>query len=180
MKKVIVLVGIVIFIFMIIGILVTKKKFNMEENFEIANVINDNSYLPIKYMSKYGENSADFKEYEKINNYMSTDFYSKDRDVVFKYYGYPNDESEYYLGEISISTNIYNILGITVGDIVESSINKLKEYGFELEVVDANEYILKYKDYNIKIETTKANNNELVVEKINLRVDSKYLGRMLY
>jgi len=165
---------------MVIFIFVQNSTVSLEESFEIANIINNNSSLPIKYMIKYEEDETQFQNYEKINNYMSIDFYSKDRDIVFKYYGYPNDESEYYLGEISISTNKYNVLGVTIGDVVETAINKLKEYGFELEEVDANQYILKYKDYNINLETTKTINNDIVIEEINLRINSKYLGRKMY
>jgi len=185
MKKILFSVGITILILMIIGILLIKQNFNsaikVEENFEMANIINSNSYLPIKYMSKYEENSANFKEYEKTNNYMSIDFYSKDRDIVFKYYGYPNDESEYYLGEISISTSEYNILGVAVGDRIEPSIKKLNEYGFELDETDTQSFnVLNYEDYTVELITTIDDNSDEIIEKIQLRVNSKYLGRNMY
>lgn len=181
MKKILLSVAIVISIIMVIFIFVQNSTVSLEESFEIANIINNNSSLPIKYMIKYEENSANFKEYEKTNNYMSIDFYSKDRDIVFKYYGYPNDESEYYLGEISISTSEYNILGVAVGDRIEPSIKKLNEYGFELDETDTQSFnVLNYEDYTVELITTIDDNSDEIIEKIQLRVNSKYLGRNMY
>lgn len=182
-KKVYIL-GIIVFIIIVIitiGIIVsnTISKKNINENFEIANIINNNSYLPIQYMSKYNKTDTKFQEYQKIDNYMSIDF--NNNDISFSYYGYPNDQSEKYLGEISILTNQYNILGITIGDDIESSITKLQNYGFKLEKTDANSLvILNYKDYTIELETDITNNSNAVIKTLHLKINSKYLGNLVY
>ena len=145
-----------------ISYIIIKTKTNDEindENIDFIKVINNNSKLPVKYMSKYNAlDNAKYKSegYEYLSNFMSYDF--KKDNISFSYYGYPTNESEKYLGKITISDDKYNILGVTVGDNYQDSIKKIESYGFEridgqLNHEDIFEANLKYKDFNIKIET---------------------------
>lgn len=144
---------------------------------EIFNIINNNSKLPIRYMSKYKSDEAILQKYQKIDNYMSKDF--EDTDISFSYYGYPNDESDYYLGIIELLTNRYNILGVSIGDNVEQAISKIQKYGFESEKM--NRYFLitlKYKDFTIEIKTDIEDEN--IIDMIQLCAESEYLGNNVY
>ena len=114
---------------------------------------------------------------------MSNDFENKD--ISFRYYGYPNDESEYYLGEIVLLTNKYNILGVTIGDNMKKSISKIEKHGFKLE--ERNNYFvatLNYKDFTIEIEADTENYDEeeekVIIGAIKLKAKSEYLGNRVY
>jgi hypothetical protein len=113
-----VLVSIIIVICIVVAIIIANNKNgknsknintnnNMENN-EIINTINNNSKLPVNYMEQYDNEDVKLQRYNKLDNFMSKDF--KDNDISFSYYGYPNDESDLYLGKIELLTNKYNIL----------------------------------------------------------------------
>ena len=183
-KNSIVFLGIVfpIVVIAVIAVIISNNK-NISNNNEIANLINDNSNLPVEYMSKYDKNNANLQEYEYLNNYMSDDY--QNYDISFSYYGYPNDESDYYLGRISVISNKYNILGITKGDNMKEAISKIEKYGFKLE--DNNNYYevtLKNKDFSIILysdsENFEENDDIIVVDSIQVNADSEYLGNRMY
>lgn len=179
MKKVIIGIIVVILIAIIAVVVISNNK---NGNIEMINSINNNSNLPVKYMSEYDDTDSKLQNYEKLNNYMSNDF--KDRDISFSYYGYPNDVSKYYLGRISLLTNKYDILGVTIGDNMKQSISKLEKYGFKSEKSDNYLSVtLKYKEFTIKLESDMVdydNNDDVTISNIELEVESKYLGNTLY
>lgn len=149
------------------------------ENTPIIETINNNSNLPLQYLSKYDETNSNLQNYEKINNFMSINF--QNDDIAFSYYGYPNDESEKYLGSISLLTNKYNILGITIGDDIEQAVAKFQEYGFKLNSSDIYSANLTYGDFTIDIsedlETEQENHK---IGTIKLYAESEYLGNRVY
>lgn len=149
------------------------------ENIPIVETINNNSNLPLTYLSRYDETNANLQNYEKINNYMSIDF--QNDDIEFSYYGYPNDESEKYLGSISLLTNKYNILGVTIGDDIEQAVAKIQEYGFKLDS-NSNYYIsLTYEDFTIDIsEDFENEQGNHIIGTIELHAESEYLGNNVY
>ena len=150
-----------------------------DENLQIVETINNNSNLPLTYLSKYDETNATLQNYEKLINFMSIDFHNDD--VEFSYYGYPNDESEKYLGSFSLLTNKYNILGITIGDDIEQAVTKFQEYGFKLDP-DSSYYIsLTYGDFIIDISEDFENEKENhIIGTIKLYAESEYLGNNIY
>ena len=161
-----------------------NKKNNNEKILKMIETIRNNSDLPILYMSKYLNESTDIlsQKYEKISNYMSFDF--SDKDILFRYYGYPTDESESYLGSVMLSTNKYNILGISVGDNVVDAIKKLESFGFELNQEKKEDFMtgsiiisLSYNTFDIAIWTDK---DEIKINKLELEAVSKYLGNRIY
>ena len=149
------------------------------ENTPIIETINNNSNLPLQYLSKYDETNSNLQNYEKINNFMSINF--QNDDIAFSYYGYPNDESEKYLGSISLLTNKYNILCITIGDDIEQAVAKFQEYGFKLNSSDIYSANLTYGDFTIDIsedlETEQENHK---IGTIKLYAESEYLGNRVY
>ena len=149
------------------------------ENIPIVETINNNSNLPLTYLSKYDETNAHLQNYEKINNYMSIDF--QNDDIEFSYYGYPNDESEKYLGSISLLTNKYNILGVTIGDDIEQAVAKIQEYGFKLNSNSNYSASLTYEDFTIDIsEDFKNEHGNHIIGSIELHAKSEYLGNNVY
>ena len=196
-KKII--IGIILIILIVLIIVVAVLFSNHSNNVEINNIINDtneneeiynenipivetinnNSNLPLTYLSRYDETNANLQNYEKINNYMSIDF--QNDDIEFSYYGYPNDESEKYLGSISLLTNKYNILGVTIGDDIEQAVAKIQEYGFKLDS-NSNYYIsLTYEDFTIDIsEDIENEQGNHIIGTIELHAESEYLGNNVY
>lgn len=182
-KSIFILGTIVVIVIAIIAIIVIINNGKQNNIYRKADIINNNSNLPIKYMSKFDSEDINLQKFDKLNNYMSKDF--TDGDISFSYYGYPNDESEYCLGEIELLTNKYNILGVTIGDNMKQSISKIEKYGFKLE--ESDDYFvatLNYKDFTINIEANTENYDEaednIVIGTIQLKAKSKYLGNRSY
>ena len=178
-KKSLIVLGIIgVIVIAIIAIIMIRKN----NVYRIVDIINNNSNLPIKYMSKFDTEDTNLKKFNKLDNFMSKDY--SDEDILFSYYGYPNDESEYCLASIGLLTNKYNILGVTVGDNMKQSITKLEKYGFKLE--ESNDYLegtLNYKDFTITIEANLENSENIentVIGKIGRKANSKYLGNIEY
>lgn len=179
-KKNIIILGIIVVIVIVIIAIIVIRKNNVHK---IADIINKNSNLPIKYMSKFDTKDSNLQKFNKLDNYMSKDF--TDEDILLSYYGYPNDESEYCLGSIGLLTNKYNILGVTVGDNMKQAITKLEKYGFKLkESDDYLEVTLKNNDFTITMEADLENSiddkDNIVIEGIEIKADSKYLGNRVY
>ena len=178
-KKSIIILGIIgVIVIAIIAIIMIRKN----SSHRIADIINNNSNLPIKYMSRFDTKDSNLQKFNKLDNFMSEDY--SDGDISFSYYGYPNDESEYCLASIGLLTNKYNILGVTIGDNMKQAITKLEKYGFKLE--DSGDYLevtLKYKDFTISMEANLENYEDkenTVIEKIGIKANSKYLGNREY
>ena len=157
---------------------------NNNDSKEVKDLVNKNSNLPVEYMSK--EDEIEIKgNYQNINNYMSDDYYNDD--IEFSFYGYPNDESDFYLGHIKLKTNKYNLLGVTIGDNMGESVSKIEKYGFT-KSKKSNDYsvILEKDDYTILIESEISTNESYDVMKngkvytISISVDSEYLGNKVY
>ena len=144
---------------------------------DIFNLINTKSDLPVEYMSRYNNEDEDLKNYEFIDNFMSKDYSGEN--ISFSYYGYPTDESDYYLGKINLKTNKYNILGVYIGDSYFEGVGMIEQYGFKIEKQDEYETILKYDDdFSIKLISDLENNN--IIKSIELEAESKYLGNRDY
>lgn len=73
-KKVLLIIGIIIAIVLVVVLIVVNSNKNKPINTEIVDIINNNSILPVKYMTKYDANDITLGRYNKIDNYMSKDF----------------------------------------------------------------------------------------------------------
>ena len=177
-KRIIILVSGLVLLGVVIFIIISSCK-----NGNIVSTVNKNSELPVEYMIKQ-ESFKDEDKYQKINNYMSNDYYNND--IKFSFYGYPNDESEFYLGSIELFTSKYNILGVKVGDNLEKSISKIENYGFKRTDKGENNYnvTLTKDDYTIVIngELTiySDDKEEEEVGSIKISAKSEYLGNRIY
>ena len=187
MKKVLLIVGvflliIAIVIATIICTIILTSNLSTKTGNNIANIINENSNLPVNYLSTDKVDTTKLN-CTVLNNYMSNDY--RNDDIAFSYYGYPNDESDYHLGEISLLSNKYDLLGVRKGDNMSQSISKIEKYGFTLEDRN-NDFVAELKNQDITI-TLEANigdfsgdANKLKVEKIKIYAESKYLGNRIY
>ena len=184
-NKSLLILGIIaaILVIAIVSIVIINNKKGDNTNTEISDIINKNSTLPVKYLSKHNKEDNNLKNYEEFNNLMSYDY--KDENIAFSYYGYPNDEADYCLGSISLLTNKYNILGVTIGDNMIESISNIENFGFKLE--ENNDYYtatLNYKDITIEIEANTENDNidenNAVIGSIQVKAKSKYQGNRAY
>lgn len=151
----------------------------------VVKAINDNSNLPVKYMSARDGANLNLSGYERLNNFMSVDY--KNSSISFSYYGYPNDESDYYLGEVELLDNKFNILGVTIGDDMNSAISKISKYGFKLDNENRNNNFvatLTNGDYTIKLNADSrnydGNESNPKITSIKLRANSEYLGNRVY
>lgn len=180
-KKILIVLGIVIVVAIIAVVIVCVVNKSNKMNVELIKTINDNSNLPIEYMNKYNSEDNEIDGFERLKNYMSVDYSSED--ISFSYYGYPNDESDFYLGRVTLKTDKYNVLGIKIGDDFKEALSKAENYGFK--VVEHNDYFLatlKNDDITINIESDIENDeeNKETVGKLSIEAESKYLGRRVY
>ena len=154
----------------ILNFSITKLE-SSKDNSNILDIINNNSTLPLKYLSKFDRKSKELSKYELVENYMSLDY--SNSDITLSFYGYPNEESDFCLSKIDILSNKYNLLGVTVGDEINEAISKIEKYGFKLEKGNTNTF--KYKKFTIKLETdSKKNDNK--ISSLYIEAESEYLG----
>lgn len=139
----------------------------------IADEINQNSSLPVTLLAPYQniKNELRRESIDYIDNYMSFDFYFENYTLIFE--GFPTDEDEFFLTEITLSGGTYNILGIHILDEMEQAKNALKEKGFHQ--LDSNNP-LQYIKENVIIELEGTN----VVEAITVEFPSAYTSGNLY
>ena len=113
------------------------------------------------------------KTFEKVNNYMSLDFYIpslKERKQILKFYGFPTDESKSVLASYYTTLPKESIFGIEIGTEVGKAEEILLSYGYT-----KNEK--NFKKGVIEIELT-SYENKILSFKISL--ESQYLGNRLY
>ena len=184
-KTLIIIISIVVIIAIIITTIFVAKKIKKNSdialNKEIVNTINNNSNLPVEYMRVFSKNDSNLVEYNEFINFMSREY--SNRDIEFNYYAYPNDEADYHLAYISLLTNKYNLLGVTIGDDMEQSISKIESYGFTLK--ENNDYFsatLIYEDFTITIKSDIENDDETqdTVGQISISAKTEYLGNRVY
>ena len=145
-------------------------------NYPEIEELNKNSKL--KYF--IGDRTCDIlektnKEYKKIHNFMSLDYFIPDSGKVAKYfvsfYGFPTDESPACLAEYRIYNKEDNILGIKVGDNFEEAQKKIFSFGYTKV-----EYFYQKGVVQIKLSCDENNN----IKFLSASLKSKYLGNVLY
>ena len=102
---------------------------------------------------------------------MSFDFFFDNYTLIFE--GFPTDEDEFLLTEITLSGGTYHILGIHILDEMEQAKNILKEEGFHQ--IDANKP-RQYMKENVIIKLEGTN----MVEVVTVHVPSAYTSGNLY
>ena len=150
----------------------------------MADIINENSILPVKYLSIYDKKATILNNYKILDNFMSVDF--SDDDIEFSYYGFPDNHSDFYLGDIILLTNKYNILGVTIGDNLKKSVSKIEQYGFKVDSKRSNSFsvYLDYGKFEILLdgetEDYDESEDEVLVGYIHLRAVPTYIGNEVY
>lgn len=148
---------------------------------ELVETINENSDLPVEYMSlfpHYGSEEMEALEqtYEVIQNFMSYDFYGED--LSFFYYGYPTDESSFCLAQIILLTDRYNVLGVTIGSDIAEAVEILQSYGFSEEKHNEDFSYVKLCCGKITIKMLSLKDD--VVTDFEISAASVYLGNRIY
>lgn len=151
----------------------------MKEFSEIVE-LNNNSTLKFKL----GEDNSNvikenYQTFEKINNYMSLDFYIpsiKERKQTIKFYGFPTDEDAKVLA--SYYTELVNdsILGISIGFDIEKAENVLLSFGYSKQGNLFLKGVVRIKLYT----SAKNNEEENKITSIEVSLESKILGNRLY
>ena len=140
-KKAINIIGIILIIIFILGsIIIISQSVNgyRKNKNSIVNIINKKSKLPASFLSTLDESKlTGFKKKEDNN-----DIYFYNKNIKLSYYK-PKDSSKYFLREIELNTDKYNILGISVGDDDKESWKELEKYGFKKRtggIIDEKEW----------------------------------------
>ena len=144
------------------------------KNYPEISELNKNS----KFKYKLGEENSNILQdnnetFEKINNYMSLDFYIpslKEIKQIIKFYGFPTDEDDRCLASYYTTSVNENVFGIEIGTDISKAEEVLLSYGYS-----KNENV--FSKGKIKIEFD-SDSNKIVSFEISL--DSKYLGNRLY
>ena len=159
-----------------------KHKYDIVYKNDVVTLINDNSELPVNYMVKYHEIMKEkyirfdysFNDSDSVRGGYKLE--NKSEGVKLYYYGYPYDSqknnSNYYLGEINISKDKYNVLGITPGKTTLDEATKiLEDNKFEPLKKEESNVTYKKEDYNISLVIKEIIENETTSKIIsNIRV----------
>lgn len=149
-----------------------------KETERAAKELNHNSVIPCKLLCKYTpdihQKLLNIIKYF-ICNYMSYDYCGKGYQLSFS--GYPNDECESYLTNITINTNEYFIYGIKIGDNINKLNDCLLSAGYSR--VSRKEFESKYV-YKRGLIIIKCDEKEGKVNSFNIQVKTFYLGNRIY
>lgn len=133
--------------------------------------INKLSNLPCKFLKAETRQLDKYfidKGYEEIDNYMSNDYLSKEVDVICS--GYPHDEARFKVTEMRLKTDMFDILGIKVGMIIEEAEKVLEIYQYEKN----QENLWIKDDVIISID------GKSFIENLRIEVKTFYLGNRVY
>lgn len=153
---------------------------------ETVEMLNKNSNLPLKVLLSYSE-FKDMLKYQKIScgkyidNYMSFDYYYEDYFVSF--WGYPNDECNFYLTYMKLNSYNYHIFYITIGDRIDCAEKILLEYNYKKFNTKKTDFIgITHKDtyYQLNDVQIRFDLNNNIINGIEIYVKSEYLGNRLY
>lgn len=142
---------------------------------EVVKILNENSKLDYKIGSDYDTNISEnliANGYELVRNYMSHDYTlkAKTSTTFVSFAGYPNDQAEYHLTQYKFNKKTNNVYGIKIGTKIEVAEKVLEHFGYEKF---AGKYINKKVIIKLKTE-------DGVITRIDIRLQSDYLGNMLY
>jgi hypothetical protein len=144
------------------------------KNYPEISELNKNS----KFKYKLGEGNSNILQdnnetFEKINNYMSFDFYIpslKERKQIIRFYGFPTDEDDRCLASYYSTSVNENVFGIEIGADISKAEEILLSYGYSK---NENSFVKG----KVKI---KFNCNSNTIASFEISLDSKYLGNRLY
>lgn len=114
-------------------------------------------------------------QYEKINNFMSTDLYIpsiKEHKQVIKFYGFPTDEDRKRLAGYITKNKNENIFSIQIGTRFADAQNILISKGYKKEDNDFIKGVIK-----INLHCRK---DTEIIDSLDISLKSKYLGNKLY
>ena len=146
---------------------------------------NNNSVLPIDLLSNNTEeiNEKGYEIKSKINNFMSKDIKCENFNLSF--FGYPTDEDEYRMTDITLVNEEYNFLGIYCGMNKDNAVSLLSNYNFNLSENKALNHIDYSNDdtvlvYNLKNCKVAIKLQDNIISRIEVSLITKYLGNRLY
>ena len=155
------------------GVVASQAPYESEMR-TIAEEINENSTLPITLLTSHEEIKDILRQNESItyiNNFMSFDYFHEDYTIIF--FGFPTDEDEFFLTEVILFNEVYDILGIHVLDEMAQARIMLEEHGFHQDGSTISSTYMK-DSVIIKVE------GEDIVETISVRLPSRYTSGNVY
>lgn len=140
--------------------------------------INDNSDMGLLFLTEYSSSLHDsLSSFEYISNFMSNDYYlgeSPNHELMYCFSGYPHDEAGMHLTSIELGSDKYHVLGVRVGDDVETAAQTLNDFGFE-NTDNHNQSFVK-DDVTIKLLYFE----DELIRSIEISVLTYYLGNFVY
>ncbi|MDL2238539.1 hypothetical protein LJC56_12070 [Christensenellaceae bacterium OttesenSCG-928-K19] len=145
----------------------------IDANSSVTDEINENSTLPLALLTPHNSVRDELQEDESldsVNNFMSFDYYADGYMLSFS--GFPEDDSEYCLTDMEITSGEYDVLGISILDDMAQAAQVLEGYGYSAKEDDPDAFM---KD-GVKIEL----DGESTVETITIDVLTAYTSGNLY
>lgn len=184
MKKMILYFGIILFvvilvlILMVIVIFLQKNNYvktnSIDSTFTEAKVLNENSYLGFLYLQ-----SSDFSDrtLSKLNDDMPGSAVTSDEHVTGWFFCYPKDTDERLLTQMVITGGDYHVLGIKVGDSIDSATKILEQFGYQNTKSENNPvfkgtYEIYFQKYDIMI-VLQRNIDQEIINKISILTEIK-------
>ena len=154
----------------LLQVLFTGSENNVTATEQAAKEINELSTLPMNLLSpKSNADESGYTEY--IPNFMSFDYYGKD--FIISFFGFPTDEDDFFLTDISWMGPEYDLFGIKIGDEHALAAEILKSFGY---LPTDEKYMRGFVKDDIFIRLS----GEQVVKEIAIHIPSKYTSGNLY
>jgi hypothetical protein len=135
-----------------------------------AQEISDSSTLPMELLTPHSDvDEGDYEDY--ISNFMSFDYYGKDFRISFS--GFPTDENDFFLTDITWTGIDYDLFGVKVGDHPNLALDKLKSWGW---VHTDGSYTKIFEKDGIALKVTGGEK----IEEISIHIPTKYTSGNLY
>lgn len=159
---------------------IDNQEFRQKMN-SLVETINQNSNLPMPILTTYNTEIISQTNHH-VDNYMSKDYYYDGYTLIFS--GYPTDEDEYFLTDIELQSEKYDIFGIFINTSKNEAIQKLIEFGFaestnketNFKNYSNDEEALCFENLDVKVAIQLRDEN---VSKILISVKTYYLSNRL-
>jgi len=137
---------------------------------QVAQEINESSTLPMALLTpKFDIDGSYYEEY--IPNFMSFDYYGND--FMIRFCGFPTDEDDFFLTDITWTCIDYDLFGIKIGDELIKAADTLKSWGY---VHTGGNYIQEFEKDGVVLELS----GQELVEEIAIHIPSEYTSGNLY
>lgn len=135
-----------------------SKEMSFTNKLYVQELIN-NSNLSIQLMKKI-ELTEEEKAFYAVPTYYDDDsIYGEIEGLGFSYPSHEKN-SDVYITQITIYTDKYNILGLTIGDDFDKVVHTMEQYGYSRDLTKIPNFVYKKGELHVRVDMTPDNHIE--------------------